>query len=100
MTRARGLIVSGVATLALFLAMGPAEERMKEHGPGMVTFELTGGQDRAGEILAEWGEEGQDAARESLWIDYAFLIAYGVFLTLAIAIAYVGAGIAMRLKSR
>jgi hypothetical protein len=51
----------------------------------MVPFELTGGQDRADEILAEWGEEGQDAARESLWIDFGFLLAYGAFLTLAVA---------------
>ncbi len=54
-------------------------------GPGMVPFELTGGQDRADEILDEWGEDGQDAARESLWIDFGFLLAYGVFLTLAVA---------------
>jgi hypothetical protein len=65
--------------------MAPAEERMKDNGPGMVPFELTGGQDRADEILAEWGEEGQDAARESLWIDFGFLLAYGAFLTLALA---------------
>jgi hypothetical protein len=54
-------------------------------GPGMVPFELTGGQDRADEILSEWGEDGQDAARESLWIDFGFLLAYGTFLTLALA---------------
>jgi hypothetical protein len=65
--------------------MSPAEERMKDGGPGMVPFELTGGQDRADEILAEWGEDGQDAARESLWIDFGFLLAYGTFLTLAVA---------------
>ncbi len=58
---------------------------MQDNGPGMVTFELTGGQDRADEILAEWGDEGQDAARESLWIDFGFLLAYGTFLTLALA---------------
>jgi hypothetical protein len=85
MTRRRGLIATGIATLILLLAMSPAEERMKDSGgPGMVPFELTGGQERADEILAEWGEEGQDAARESLWIDFAFLLAYGIFLTLAI----------------
>jgi hypothetical protein len=56
-------------------------------GPGMVPFELTGGQDRADEILSEWGEDGQDAARESLWIDFGFLLAYGAFLTLALAAA-------------
>lgn len=85
MNRRRGLIASGIATVILLLAMSPAEERMQDRGPGMVPFELAGGQDRADEILVEWGEEGQDAARESLWIDFGFLLAYGVFLTLALA---------------
>lgn len=71
--------------VVLLLAMSPAEDRMQEHGPGMVTFELTGGQDRADEILAEWGDDGQDAAREQLWIDFGFLLAYGSFLTFALA---------------
>ena len=85
MTRRRGLIASGIAALALLLAMSPADNRMKDTGgPGVVPFELTGGQDRADEILAEWGESGQDAARESLWIDFGFLLAYGTFLTLAL----------------
>ncbi len=86
MTRRWGLIASAIATVALLLAMSPAENRMKDTGgPGMVPFELTGGQDRADEILAEWGEDGQDAARQSLWIDFAFLLAYATFLTLAVA---------------
>ncbi len=86
MTRRRGLIASGIVTVILLLAMSPAENRMTDTGgPGMVPFELTGGQDRADEILAEWGEDGQDAARESLWIDFGFLLAYGTFLTLALA---------------
>ncbi len=87
MTRRNGLIVSAIATLALLLAMSPADERMQDTGgPGIVPFELTGGQDRADEILAEWGEEGQDAARQSLWIDFGFLLAYGTFLTLALTV--------------
>ena len=86
MTRRRGLIATAIASLLLLLAMSPADERMQDTGgPGIVPFELTGGQDRADEILAEWGEEGRDAARESLWIDFGFLIAYGAFLTLALA---------------
>lgn len=85
MTRRRGLVASGIATVVLFLAMSPAEDRMQDRGPGMVPFELSGGQERADEILVEWGEEGQDAARESLWIDFGFLLAYGTFLTLALA---------------
>ena len=71
--------------MLLLLAMAPADSRMTDTGgPGIVPFELTGGQDRADEILAEWGEEGQDAARESLWIDFGFLLAYGTSLTLAL----------------
>jgi hypothetical protein len=85
MTRRRGLIASGIAMVALFLAMSPAESRMTDTGgPGMVPFELSGGQHRADEILDEWGEEGQDAAREQLWIDFGFLLAYGSFLTFAL----------------
>jgi hypothetical protein len=83
MARRWGLIVSGIALVVVFLAMGPAEEQMQESGPGMVTFELAGRQVRADEILAEWGDSGQVAAREQLLIEYAFLLAYGAFLTLA-----------------
>jgi len=87
-TRRWGLIASGIATVVLLLAMSPAENRMKDTGgPGMIPFELTGGQHRADEILSEWGEGGQDAARESLRIDFGFLFAYGTFLTLALAAA-------------
>jgi len=86
MSRKQGLILTAIASVVLLLAMSPAENRMKDTGgPGIVPFELTGGQDRADEILAEWGEEGRDAARESLWIDFGFLLAYGAFLTLALA---------------
>jgi hypothetical protein len=84
-TRGKRLLAAGFATVALLLAMSPAEGRMKDTGgPGIVPFELTGGPHRADEILAEWGEKGQDAARESLWIDFGFLLAYGTFLTLAL----------------
>lgn len=86
MTRKRGLIVSAIASVALLAAMAPADQRMQDTGgPGIVPFELTGGEDRAQEILAEWGEEGRSAARQSLWIDFAYLLAYGTFLTLALA---------------
>ena len=80
------MIAAGIATVILLLAMSPADERMQDTGgPGIVPFELTGGDQRADEILLEWGEAGQDAARESLWIDFGFLLAYGAFLTLALA---------------
>jgi hypothetical protein len=79
----KGLLAAGVATLLLLWAMSPMEDRMQASGPGMVTFELSGGEERADEILAEWGDAGRDAARDQLWIDYAFMLAYGIFLGLA-----------------
>lgn len=72
--------------MLLLLAMSPSDGRMKDTGgPGIVPFEVSGGQDGADKIMAEWGDKGQDAARESLWIDFGFLTAYGTFLTLALA---------------
>lgn len=85
MTRGWGMVAAGIATLLLFVAMGPTERTMQDNGPGMVPFELTGGQERADEIMAEWGEDGRDAARQQLWIDFPFLLAYGTFLTLLLA---------------
>ncbi len=78
--------MAGIATVLLLLAMAPADRRMQDTGgPGIVPFELAGSQDRADEIMGEWGEKGQDAAKESLWIDFGFLLAYGTFLVLAAA---------------
>jgi len=58
--------------------------RMRDAGgPGIIGFEFAGSEERAAEILADWGEEGQDAARASLWLDYAYILAYAGFLTLA-----------------
>lgn len=71
--------------MVMLLAMAPADQRMRDTGgPGIAPFELAGSQDRADEIFAEWGADGQDAARESLWIDFGFMLAYGAFLTLAL----------------
>jgi len=79
------MITAGIAALLLLWAMSPLEDRMQANGPGVVSFELSGGQERADEILAEWGEDGRDAARDQLWIDYGFMLAYGAFLGLAAA---------------
>src|ERR1700750_140243 len=78
-----GLIAAGVATLLLLWAMSPMEDRMQANGPGMVTFELSGGQGRADEILAEWGEDGRDAARGQLWVDYGVMLGFCTLLRLA-----------------
>jgi hypothetical protein len=85
MTRGRALVLLAVAVLGLLAAMKPAEDRMTDNGPGIVSFELAGSADRSQEIQDEWGEDGRDAARQQLWIDYGFMLAYGTFLVLAAA---------------
>jgi hypothetical protein len=85
MTRGRALVLLAVAVVALLAAMKPAEDRMTDNGAGIVSFELAGSADRSQEIQDEWGEDGRDAARQQLWIDYGFMLAYGAFLVLAAA---------------
>lgn len=86
MTRKRALIASGAATLVIGVVLAVLDGRMMDAGgPGIVGFEFAGTEHRAAEILADWGSKGQDAARGSLWIDYAYIVAYGTFLVLAAA---------------
>jgi hypothetical protein len=86
LTRKRALIASGVAALVIGVVLAVLDGRMMDAGgPGIVGFEFAGSADRAAEILADWGSKGQDAARASLWIDYAYILAYGTFGVLAAA---------------
>jgi hypothetical protein len=83
-TRRRALIASAVASVAIFAVLALLDVRMMDTGgPGIIGFELAGTQARAAEILADWGTKGIDAAKASLWIDYAYIAAYGTFLVLA-----------------
>jgi hypothetical protein len=83
-TRRRALILLAVVTVAIGIVLVVLDGRMRDAGgPGIVAFEFAGSEERAAEILADWGEKGRDAARASLWIDFAYLLAYGAFLVLA-----------------
>jgi hypothetical protein len=84
MTRRRVLIASAAASVVIFAVLAVLDARMMDAGgPGIVGFEVAGSQARAAEILAEWGGNGIDAAKASLWVDYAYIAAYGTFLVLA-----------------
>jgi hypothetical protein len=84
MTRKRALVASAIATLAIGAVLLVLDARMMDAGgPGIIGFELAGTEDRAAEILADWGGRGTDAAKASLWIDYAFIVAYTTLLVLA-----------------
>jgi hypothetical protein len=84
--RSRALWRVGAVALLLLVVLVIVDEEVKQGGgPGIVSFEIAGSEERATEILAEWGEDGEDAARVSLIVDYPYLVAYSIFLALACA---------------
>jgi hypothetical protein len=84
LTRRRLLIGLGAATAALYVALAVIDFQLKDTGgPGILEFEFVGSAGNAAETLAEWGDHGRDLATLSLWLDFAFMAAYGSFFALA-----------------
>lgn len=75
------------ALAALWLILGavqlPSLGTMRDHGTSVIEFELMRTEARTAEVLADLGSEGRDAARTELWLDFPYLIVYGLFLSLA-----------------
>jgi hypothetical protein len=85
-TRKRALILLAVVTAGLAVFLLAIDPSTKADGnPTIVDFEFAGNEGGAAEIVADWGDEGTDAARLSLWVDFVYLLAYGAFLVLAAA---------------
>jgi pimeloyl-ACP methyl ester carboxylesterase len=85
MTRRAALWVLFAAGTVVGVALLAIDNRMwDEGGPGIVGFELAATEDHVDRILAEWGDEGRDAARLSLWLDFLFLALYSAFWALAV----------------
>ncbi len=86
--RRRVLAVAGAVALALWVFLVIQDSQIKDSGgPGIISFEVAGTEDRALEILEEWGEAGRDDARVSLLVDFPYLIAYSIFLAVGCTIA-------------
>lgn len=68
--------------VALWVAMGAIERRLPAGTPGIIDFEFVRNSARAARFLAEWGPDGRDTVRLSLWVDYGFMLSYGAFVTL------------------
>ena len=84
MTRRSALLLLFALSAVLFFAPLAVEDRLwNEGGPGIFGYEVAFERDEADRILAEWGPDGRDAARLSLWIDFVFLAVYGAFWALA-----------------
>jgi hypothetical protein len=81
----RGWIVLGllVATLAVGALQLPSLGKMSDRGVGIIELELTRTSAKAAEHYRELGDEGRDAARTSLYLDYPYLVLYGLFFAAA-----------------
>lgn len=83
LSRKQWLIVLGALIVVFYIAFGVIESSLPDGTPGVIQYEFVGSEDRATEMLAEWGDAGQDDIRLSLWIDYGFMLVYGAFFVLA-----------------
>jgi hypothetical protein len=77
------LILLGIVIVAFYAGFGAIEQSLPEGTPGVIEYEFVGSEDRAAEMLAEWGDAGRDDIRLSLWVDYGFMLVYGAFFVLA-----------------
>ncbi|MDQ3933849.1 MAG: hypothetical protein M3340_04375, partial [Actinomycetota bacterium] len=85
MTRGRAMWILFGALVVLLVPLAGLDDRMwDEGGPGLASLSFAWTEEEAGEILAEWGDEGRDAARQSLWLDFPFLVLYAAFGALAV----------------
>ncbi|MDT5351594.1 MAG: hypothetical protein QOJ56_126 [Mycobacterium sp.] len=65
--------------------MAVLESRMRATGgPGIIPFELAGSAFRAEQIMAQWGPDGERAARVSMWLDFGYMTTYGALTALLI----------------
>ena len=65
--------------------MAVLESRMRATGgPGIIPFELAGSAFRAEQIMAQWGRDGERAARVSMWLDFGYMTTYGALAALLI----------------
>ncbi len=83
MTRKRALILLGLCTVALTVALDLIDPSQVSRGPTVVAFEFAGSRSRAAQMMAEWGAKGRSAAHLSLLLDYGYMLSYGLFFALA-----------------
>lgn len=80
-SRRRGLVLLGLflASLVFLLLMqGPVDE-MSDRDVGVIDFELARTSEKASEYYALLGDEGRDEARKQLYLDFGYLVLYGLF---------------------
>lgn len=77
----RALIVLGLfigSLVFLVLMQGPVEE-MSDRDVGVIEFELARTSEKASEYYALLGDAGRDEAQKQLYLDFPYLVLYGLF---------------------
>ena len=83
--RDRKILAAAGAFVGYTAVMGILERRMRATGgPGIIPFELAGSGFRAEQIMAQWGRDGERAARISTWLDFGYMTTYGTLVALLI----------------
>ena len=77
----RGLIVIGLllASFVFLVLMRAPVDEMSDRGVGVVEFELARTEEKASEYYGALGEAGRDEARKQLYLDFPYLVLYGLF---------------------
>src|ERR1700753_3777455 len=79
-------ILAATSAFAGYTAVMTVQERRMRatRGPGIISFELAGSGFRAEQIMAQWGPDGERAARASMWLDFGYMTTYGTLTALLI----------------
>jgi hypothetical protein len=86
--RGRVVLALGLLTLAVGAAALPSLNTMSDHGVGILELEFVRTSAKAQQYYGELGSDGRSAARTSLYLDYPYLLCYGLFLaTACVAVA-------------
>jgi len=84
-TQRPALLIFFLLSAALLTSMHALDQTLTtEAAPsGIVSFELAGSIEKVGQILKQWGPQGQAYAMLSLGLDYLFLFVYALFISLS-----------------
>jgi len=74
------LIISGILTSLLFYWLQNLS-KVPAGGPGIINLQLAFSLHHFNEILQAWGPDAVRQFQHTMWIDYFYAVAYGIFLS-------------------
>ncbi|HEX3147436.1 MAG TPA: hypothetical protein VHR66_05090 [Gemmataceae bacterium] len=86
-TRCRAFLIAAAIAVAMSATMLRLDAPLKERGGGIVAFELAGDLETALALMTNWGERGRLLAAFQLGLDYLFIVAYSVSISLGCIVA-------------